>query len=112
MSPVWAAPGDVCDMQDHMPGSTTHFQQCSESGFADDYKLEDHVKLCLEKGQIDWLWNHDMHGKKTEAPGLGHCQTKEGEPHLGPEGLLVCDIQDPCHYASNAGMGCQGRART
>jgi hypothetical protein len=20
----------------------------------------------------------------------GHCQTKEGQPHLGPEGLLVC----------------------
>ena len=87
MSPVWAAPGDICAMQDHMPGSKTHFQQCSESGFADEYGLEAHVKLCLEKGQVDWLWNHGRNGEETEH---GHCQTKEGDPHLGPEGLLVC----------------------
>ena len=67
--------------------STTHFQQCSESGFADNYEPEAHVKLCLEKGQIDWLWNHGRNGKETEH---GHCQTQEGVPHLGPEGLLVC----------------------
>merc|ERR1719506_3214989 len=72
MSPVWAAPGDVCTMQKHMPGSTTNFQQCSESGFADNYEPEAHVKLCLEKGQIDWLWNHGPNGKETEH---GHCQT-------------------------------------
>jgi hypothetical protein len=74
-------------MQDHMPGNTTHLQQCAESGFADNYELEAHVKLCLEKGQIDWLWNHGRDGKEAEH---GHCQTEEGKPHLGPEGLLVC----------------------
>jgi hypothetical protein len=87
MSPVWAAPGDVCAMQKHMPGSTTNFQQCSESGFADNYGPDYNVKLCLEKGQIDWLWNHGRKGEETER---GHCQTQEGVPHLGPEGLLVC----------------------
>jgi len=86
-SPVWAAPGDVCDMQAHLAHPTIHFHHCSEDGYAKDYKLEDHVKLCLKKEEIDWLWSHGKDGKKTEH---GHCQTKEGEPHLGPEGLLVC----------------------
>ena len=89
-SAVWAAPGDICDLQGHMADPTIHFHHCSEHGYATDYKLEDHVKLCLEKEEVDWLWNHGKDGKKTEAPGLGHCQTKEGQPHLGPEGLLVC----------------------
>ena len=40
----------------------------------------------LKKEEVDWLWNHGPDGEKTEH---GHCQ-KEGEPHLGPEGLLVC----------------------
>ena len=93
-SPVWAAPGNICDMQGHMTGPTIHFQGCSEHGYATDYKLEDHVKLCLSKEEIDWLWNHGRNGEKTEH---GHCQTKEGKPHLGdgPEGLLVCGPLGP-----------------
>jgi hypothetical protein len=86
-SAVWAAPGDVCDLQQHMPDPTIHFYHCAEGDYAEDYKLEDHVKLCLPKEEIDWLWNHGRNGEETEH---GHCQTKEGEPHLGPEGLLVC----------------------
>ena len=86
-SPVWAAPGDVCDIQQHMPDPTIHFHHCAEGDYAEDYKLEDHVKLCLKKAEIDWLWTHNKHGEEAEH---GHCQVKEGEPHLGPEGLLVC----------------------
>ena len=41
----------------------------------------------LKKEEVDWLWNHGPDGEKTEH---GHCQTKEGVPQLGPEGLLVC----------------------
>ena len=78
-SPVWAAPGDVCDMQQRMPDPTIHFYHCSEHGYAEDYKLEDHVKLCLQKEEIGWLWDHGQ-----------HCQTEGGKPHFGPEGLLVC----------------------
>jgi hypothetical protein len=74
-------------MQQHMADPTIRFHHCSEDGYATNYKLEDHVKLCLKKEEIDRLWNHGKDGKKTEH---GHCQTKEGEPHLGPEGLLVC----------------------
>ena len=81
-------------MMAHMPDPTIHFHHCAEGGYATDYKLEDHVKLCLEKEEVDWLWNHGKDGKKTEAPGLGHCQTKEGQPHVGPEGLLVCTVGD------------------
>ena len=80
-------PGDVCDMSKHMADATIHFHHCAEDGYAEDYKLEDHVKLCIKKEEVDWLWNHGKDGKKTEH---GHCQTKEGEPHVGPEGLLVC----------------------
>ena len=43
--------------------------------------------MCIKKEEVDWLWNHGKDGKKTEH---GHCQVKEGQPHLGPEGLLVC----------------------
>ena len=50
------------------------------------------IQLCLKKEEIDWLWNHGKHGEETEH---GHCQTKEGEPHLGPEGLLVCQYCGP-----------------
>ncbi len=88
MSPVWAAPGDICDMQAHMADPTIHFHHCAEDGYAEDYELEDHVKLCLKKEEVDWLWSHGKHGEEAEN---GHCQTKEGEPHLGPEGLLVCN---------------------
>ena len=105
-SAVWAAPGDICDLQGHMADPTIHFHHCSEHGYATDYKLEDHVKLCLEKEEVDWLWNHGKDGKKTEAPGLGHCQTKEGQPHLGPEGLLVCDFS--CLHYSNCYVGING----
>ena len=80
-------PGDVCDMSKHMADATIHFHHCAEDGYAEDYKLEDPVKLCIKKKEVDWLWNHGKDGKKTEH---GHCQTKEGQPHLGPEGLLVC----------------------
>ena len=85
-SPVWAAPGDLCDMQRHMADPTIRFHHCSEDGYATNYKLEDHVKLCLKKEEIGWLWNHGKHG----SPVGHHCQNGEGEPHLGPEGLLVC----------------------
>ena len=91
-SPVWAAPGDLCDMQRHMAGPTIRFHHCSEDGYATDYKLEDHVKLCLNKEEIDWLWNHGKHG----SPVGHHCQNGEGEPHLGPEGLLVCCTPAEC----------------
>ena len=86
-SPVWASPGDVCYMSKHMADATIHYHHCAEDGYAEDYKLEDHVKLCIKKEEVDWLWNHGKDGKKTEH---GHCQTMEGQPHLGPEGLLVC----------------------
>ena len=92
-SPVWAAPGDVCDVQQHMPDPTIHFYHCSEDDYAQAYALEDHVKLCLKKEEVDWLWNHGKDGEKTEH---GHCQTKEGQPHLGPEGLLVCPLIISC----------------
>mgnify|MGYP006201001213 CR=1 FL=1 len=52
----------------------------------------------LKKEEVDWLWNHGPDGEKTEH---GHCQ-KEGEPHLGPEGLLVCSVP----YCSKALLGC------
>jgi hypothetical protein len=86
-SAVWAAPGDVCDLQAHMAHPTIHFYHCSEDGYAQAYALEDHVKLCLKKEEVDWLWNHGPHGQEEGT----HCQTKEGQPHLGPEGLLVCE---------------------
>jgi hypothetical protein len=91
--PVWAAPGDVCDMMAHMPDATIHFHRCAEDGYAEDYKLEDHVKLCLKKEEIDWLLTHDKDGEETEH---GHCQTSDGMPHLGPEGLLVCNKLNGC----------------
>ena len=81
--------GEVCDMQAHMADPTIHFHHCAEDGYAKDYKLEDHIKLCLNKEEIDWLWTHGPNGEETEH---GHCKTQEGGPHLGPEGLLVCDM--------------------
>ena len=88
-------------MQQHMADPTIRFHHCSEDGYATDYALEDHVKLCLKKEEIDWLWNHGRNGKETEH---GHCQTEEGEPHLGPEGLLVCLVCE-----STTLTGCAGR---
>ena len=91
-SAVWAAPGDICDLQMNGPGSIVHFKNCDRE-YAKDYKLEDHVKLCLKKEEIDWLWTHDKDGEETEH---GHCQTSDGMPHLGPEGLLVCNKLNGC----------------
>ena len=65
-------------MQQHMADPTIRFHHCSEDGYATNYKLEDHVKLCLKKEEVDWLWNHGKDGEKTEH---GHWS------HLGPEGL-------------------------
>ena len=103
--PVWAAPGDVCDMQQHMADPTIRFHHCSESGYDTDYKFEDHVKMCLAKEEIDWLWNHGKYGQEDG----GHCKTKDGKPHLGPEGLLVCTSSAPvattcagCNYGALA----------
>jgi hypothetical protein len=85
-SPVWAAPSDICAMQEHMPEPTIHLPQCSEGGYPEGNQLKDHVKLCLKKQEIDWLWNHGPHGLKNGH----HCRTEDGKPHLGREGLLVC----------------------
>jgi len=78
---------------------------CSESGYDTDYKFEDHVKMCLAKEEIDWLWNHGKYGQEDG----GHCKTKDGKPHLGPEGLLVCTSSAPvattcagCNYGALA----------
>ena len=86
-------------MQQHMADPTIRFHHCSEDGYATNYKLEDHVKLCLKKEEIGWLWNHGKHG----SPVGHHCQNGEGEPHLGPEGLLVCC---PCVWMQGQGGPC------
>ena len=92
--------GEVCDMQAHMADPTIHFHHCAEGDYAQAYALEDHVKLCLKKEEIDWLWNHGKRG----SPIGHHCQ-KEGEPHLGPEGLLVCQVSPDVLGANGADQG-------
>ena len=80
--PVWAAPGDLCDMLEM--GLMEHtrmprLRHCATPEYREDYNPAHHVKTCLPDACLNYLWS-------TDPP---HC-IEDGKPILAKEGLLFC----------------------
>ena len=109
--PIWLAPGDMCDMQQTYGLLTYHptFQHCHIANYATDFNPTDHVKACVTKEDVTYLWES------------GHCHYTSNTTSLPffermKEGLLFCarEIpimgtnmayamrQDAIHYATRA----------
>ena len=85
--PIWLAPGDMCDMQQTYGRLTYHpkFQHCSNASYATDFNLTDHVKACVTKEAVTYLWES------------GHCHDTFNTTSLPffdsmKEGLLFCAV--------------------
>ena len=84
--PIWLAPGDMCDMQTHGRLTYHHkFQHCSTPtpSYATDFNPTDHVKACVTKEDVTYLWES------------GHCHDTLNTTSLPffdsmKEGLLFC----------------------
>jgi hypothetical protein len=90
--PIWLAPGDMCDMQTY--GRLTYhpkFQHCSIASYATDFNPTDHVKACVTKEDVAYLWES------------GHCHDTLNTTPLPffermKEGLLFCGKGDSGEY--------------
>ena len=80
--PIWLAPGDMCDMQQTYGRLTYHpkFQHCHIANYATDFNPTDHVKACVTKEDVRYLWES------------GHCRSNTSLPFFDSmkEGLLFC----------------------